>query len=114
MGGYDSKEIKEIIEEVVETCEVCQKKRRSFSHPKVSMSMSRTANDVVTLDLKQWNTPKRMIIYMIDSFTRFVVGVVMKDKTGGEIVKALEAQWITKFGAPRKFWSDKRKRVHQH
>ena len=105
-GGFDGKEVKDMIEEVVSTCDVCQKKRISYSVPKVSMTMSKTFNDVVTLDLKKWKVPKKNILYIIDSFSRFTVGVVLKDGTGKEVAKGLESQWITKFGAPNKFWSD--------
>ena len=96
-GGYDTKEVRKIIEEVVRTCEVCQRRSRSFSIPKVSMALSKTVNDVVTMDLKIWKRPNLPILWMIDSFSRFVVGAVLKDKGAEEVSKKIEAYWKVRF-----------------
>ena len=44
---------------------------------------------------------------MVDSCTRFIKGVVLKNKEGPTIVKAIHEGWICNFGFPSiRFWAD--------
>ena len=55
-------------------------------------------NSIVTLDLKEIG--KRYILWMVDEFSRTLLGAVMKDKKAEEILEKLELMWINIVGCP--------------
>ena len=62
-------------------------------------------NQIVTFDLKKCG-PKQ-ILWMVCSFTRFLKGVVLNNKEGPTIIKALHKDWICNLGYPSTgFWGD--------
>ena len=58
-----------------------------------------TFNEVVTLDLKTFGL--KHVLWIIDSFSRFVQGKVIKNKRAKMIVKAVMDSWILCFGILR-------------
>ena len=62
-------------------------------------------NSVVSFDLKC--IKDKYILWMICSFTKFVKGVVVKNKKPETIVKALHGTWCMDLGFPTvRFWCD--------
>ena len=98
-----------IISEVIKRCKTCQKKKKSNPRPKLSIMKAKSPNDIVTLDLKQFNRKGKIfqVLWMIDAFSRMAIGSVLKSKEGTEVVKAIERAWIFVFGCPTTgFWAD--------
>ena len=54
-SGEDDTLTRKLINEVVKRCTTCQMKKKSLPRPKISMMKAKTPNDVITLDLKQFN-----------------------------------------------------------
>ena len=62
-------------------------------------------NQIVTLDLKQFK--EGHVLWLVDGFTRFIQGIVLKNKEGTTIVDAIHDGWICRFGFPSQgFWTD--------
>ena len=60
---------------------------------------------VVTLDLKQMDD--RYKLWMVCSFTKYIKGVVIKDKTAETLLKSLHQSWCIELGFPMVgFWAD--------
>ena len=60
---------------------------------------------MVTLDLKEYNDCC-YILYMIDMFTRFIVGAFIGNKRAETISEALLRKWISVFGVIEMLHSD--------
>ena len=95
-----SPELRNIIHRVVNDCKVCQKFGKSVARPRISLPSSRAFNEVVTLDLKEFG-PK-YVLWMIDSFTRFIQGKVILNKKVGMIITTLTDSWCMNVGFPSK------------
>ena len=52
-AGYLDKETKRAIVDVVSSCKVCQKFRKTRDFPKVGLPKAHDTNEVVSLDLKE-------------------------------------------------------------
>ena len=55
-------------------------------------------NEVVTLDLKAFGS--KYVLWIIDSFSRFVQGKVIHNSMVDTIIKAVTDTWILCFGIP--------------
>ena len=73
-----------IIERVVNDCKVCQKFQKLIARPRVTLAKTTSFNEVVTLDLKEFGT--KYVLWMIDSFSRFMVGKLLTNKKADTIV----------------------------
>ena len=76
-GRLDA-EVSKMIKEAVENCNICQKNGRSRSKPLVAIPRATDLNSIVTLDLKEMG--KSYILWMVDAFSRTLLGAVLKDK----------------------------------
>ena len=100
-----SPELRNIIHRVVNDCKVCQKFLKSVARPRVALPKSRSFNEVVTLDLKEFGT--KHILWMIDSFTRFIQGKLIPNKKADTIIQALTDSWCMNVGFPSQgFFAD--------
>ena len=90
---YDSK-TKEAIEEVTEECEICRKYKKTPPRPKVAMAKATTANEVISLDLKEFNSEGKYVLYMVDEFSNYIKGKVISNKKPETIIKAFNKAWI--------------------
>ena len=90
------------------SCETCLKHRKTKPIPKVAPPLSQDVNDTLTIDLKIYGKLKKVVLYMIDDFSRFVTAVTIPDKRGETVVKAIMDKWIfgTPYGPPRQIISD--------
>ena len=64
------------------------------SRPVVSMNMAHEVNDIVTLDLKEFEKGKIYFLHMIDMASRFSRSCVIKSKEPNAIVESVITQWI--------------------
>ena len=96
---------KRIIDEVIEKCEICKRNSRSKSKPSVAIPRVTDFNLVILVDLKSME--KGYILWMVCSFTKFVKGIVIKDKSPESIMKGLHNSWCMNYGFPIVgFWAD--------
>ena len=96
------------LNKLYESCETCLKFRKTKPIPKVAPPLSRDVNECLTIDLKIYGKTKKIVLYMIDEFSRFVTAVTIPDKRGETVVKAILEKWIfgTPYGPPRQICSD--------
>ena len=76
-----------IINRVENDCRVCQKFQKSVARPRVTLPKSTLFNEIVTLDLKDFGN--RYVLWMVDSFTRFIQGKLISNKKADTIISAL-------------------------
>ena len=104
-AGKLTPEVRKVITNVVENCNVCKKYKRSQRKPKVALTKVTDFNQIVTLDLKQFGDTN--VLWIICSFTRFVQGIVLPDKSAEAIVEGLNTAWNWRFSFPSTgFWMD--------
>ena len=91
-----SENYSKIIDNIIDGCEGCILKRKTPDRPVVAMNMANDFNQILSVDLKIWKD--KYILYMIDVFTRFTVGEIIKDKQPETIVNTIMRYWIKYFG----------------
>ena len=69
-----------------------------MTRPKVALPKSRSFNEVVTLDLKEFGS--KYILWMINSFTRFIQGKLIINNKVDTIIQALTDSWCMSVGFP--------------
>ena len=97
-AGWMSPEMMNIIERVVNDCKVCQKFQKSIARPRVTLPKTTSFNEVVTLDLKEFGT--KYVLWMIDSFSRFMVGRLLTNKRADTIIQVIMDSWCMNVGFP--------------
>ena len=97
-AGWMSPEMMNIVERVVNDCKVCQKFQKSIARPCVTLPKNTSFNEVVTLDLKEFGT--KYVLWMIDSFSRFMVGRLLTNKRADTIIQAIMDSWCMSVGFP--------------
>ena len=96
--GAMTPELAIIINRVVNDCKVCQKFQRSVARPRVTLPKRKSFNEVVTLDLKEFGS--KYVLWMIDSFSRFMVGKLLSNKKADTIIQAIIDFWCLNLGFP--------------
>ena len=100
-----SPDVVNMIDCVVNDCRVCQRFKKSVARPKVTLPKTRSFNEVVTLDLKEFGT--KYVLWMIESFTRFIKGKLIANKKADTIIQALTDTWCMNVGFPSQgFFAD--------
>merc|ERR1711873_392873 len=97
-AGWMSPELVEVISREVKDCKVCQKFQKSVARPRVKLPKSTSFNEVVTLDLKDFSN--KYVLWMIDSFSRFMVGKLLNNKKADTIIQAIMDNWCMNLGFP--------------
>ena len=85
-----------MIDNIIDGCEGCVLRRKTPDRPVVAMNMANDFNQRLSVDLKIWGD--KYILYMIDVFTRFTVGEVIKNKQPETIVNKIMRHWVKYFG----------------
>ena len=85
-----------MIDQIIDGCEGCIMVKRNPDRPAVALPLGNDFNHVVTMDLKIWKG--KVILYMIDSFTRYTVAAVVPSKAPDMIVEAIMTKWVQYFG----------------
>ena len=109
-GTHNSK-VKEQLDKIYNDCETCHKHARFKNVPKVAAPTATNVGHTVSVDLKFFKIAKektRIILYIIDEYSRYVVGVEVPDKAAETIVQAFIQKWIQgmPYGAPYQVKSD--------
>ena len=83
-------------------CEVCKIEGRRIPKPKVALPRAARHNHVVAIDLKEntrYPDAPPYILYMVDCFSRFKIGVFIPDKQAITVTETIMKNWIKLFGA---------------
>ena len=86
-AGKMTPQVRKWIDRVVRTCKICKKNRKSNSKPKVEIPRVTDFNSVVAIDLKIMGN--KNILWMVCVFTKFIKGIVIKDKNPETIIKGI-------------------------
>ena len=106
-AGKMEKEEKDLVKKLYEKCATCLIHRKSKSRPKVCPPLAHNFNDVVSMDLKIDHVHNTIRLYLVDMFTKYMAGYLIKNKNPESIIKPFLESWIlTRFGAPRAILSD--------
>lgn len=106
-AGIEDCEFMDLFDYIELECEICQKYKRAPLRPIVGFNMANEFNDVVAIDLKEWNhTPTIWFCHMIDLATRYSAAAVIHKKDKSTIISKIMTHWISKFGSPKQFHSD--------
>ena len=83
------------------------KHRKKPCRKKAALPKAYNVNDRVSIDLKVMSNDL-YILYMVDEFSRYIKGVVIRDKKAETIVDALWEHWVISGpGTPSSgFWAD--------
>ena len=86
-AGKLDKEVKKTIDTVVGKCEICKRNVHSRLRPLVAVPRATDFNTVVAVD---WIViGDKNILWMICGFTKFIRGIVLKDKKIESVIKGL-------------------------
>ena len=88
-----------MIDLIIDGCEGCILRKRSPDKPAVALPMAKDFNHILAMDLKKWDD-RNYILYFVDLFTKYTVGVVIQDKKPETIVAKLFENWIRYFTVP--------------
>ena len=98
-SGVKESKLMNAIDKVNKSCRICRKFKRKESRPRICMPRARHLNEVVSLDLKPVSTlinkpeDKRHVLYVLDEFSRFISGSIMKNKEADTVAKTLLDSW---------------------
>ena len=101
----ESKEFCKKIDKVTEECKICQKYKINPSKPVVGFSMSRKLNEILTMDVGEFE--KQKFVVMVDHYSWYTQVEWIKNKQLDEVIKALMKKWISAFETPKKFLTKK-------
>ena len=100
-----SPDLLNIIQRVVNDCRVCQKFQKSIPSLRVILPKVSLFNEITTLDLKEFGN--KYVLWMVDSFSRFIQGKLISNKKADTIIFALTDSWCMSFGFPSsRFFAD--------
>ena len=97
-AGWMSPELANIIDRVINDCKVCQKFQKSVGRPRVTLPKASLFKEVINLDLKEFGS--KYVLWMIDSFSRFIVGKLLNNKKVDTIIQAIMDSWCISVGFP--------------
>ena len=84
-AGWMSLILVETVNHVVNDCKVCQKYEKSMARLRVTLPKATSFNKVVTLDLQEFGS--KDILWMVDSFTRFIQRKLITNKRVDTIIR---------------------------
>ena len=93
-----------MIDKILNSCEGCHIRMRNPARPVVAIAMSNDFNQLLSMDIKIYKG--KYILYLIDTFTRYTIGTVIKSKEPEQVVKALMEKWIRYFQKPKEIITD--------
>ena len=96
--GWMSPYMANVINRIINDCKVCQKFQRLVAGPRVSLPRATSFNKVVTLDLKEFGS--KYLPWMINAFSRFIVGKLIMNKRVDTIFQVLTNSWCMSLGFP--------------
>ena len=101
-AGLFSNSVKVMINKLYENCATCFIHMKTKPKPKVAPPLSHDFNETICMDLKIWTKYGVIILYIIDTFSRFCQAHIIPNKKAESIIEPLLNSWIlSQFGAPR-------------
>ena len=96
------------LEKIKSDCTGCQLYKNRIPAPAVAIPRATRVNQLLTVDLKEWDTGKhRYIVYFVDMFSRFLLAVFVPNKQAETIGEAMLEKWVSVFGPPGTMHSDR-------
>ena len=94
-GKVWRKEMEDILTKIEEKCIVkdCRGRGERGKKPVVSFPRATRFAQSVAMDLKIRHK-QRPILYMVDQYSRFTIGVIIKDKEAATIAEAILTKWV--------------------
>ena len=93
-----------ILNKVHSECESCRVFTKTPPRSFVALPMGKFFNDIVCVDLKQWNGG--YILHMIDMWSRYTVSTFIRRKLPQVIIDSIMTRWVGIFGTMRGIMSD--------
>ena len=103
-GRIDSETLK-TLQKVCEDCKICLVNKKPAPRPVVGLPLATEFNEMVAVDLHELE-PNTWYLHIIDEFTRFSAGRIMRSKKSSEFVKKFLESWVAVHGAPKRLFSD--------
>ena len=104
-GQHVSSKVSDILQEVIGKCTTCLMHKQTPPKPAVCMPLASDFNQTVAVDLHELQ-PNLWYLHIIDIFTRFSAGCILKTKQSSEFVNQFLRCWISIHGAPSTLFSD--------
>ena len=106
-SGRLTKQVENKLKEVGKSCESCRINSNRKPTPKISIPKASKVNQVVSIDLKEYGEDERKyILYCVDVFSRFTIGVFIPNKKPETIGGKLLEKWISVLGVMDVIHSD--------
>ena len=105
-GQFNDNEFLKLIQDCCNSCEICQKFKKPFVRPVVSLPLANRFNQVICMDLKEHIHNKSWILHIIDAATRFSAARLISSKKQDVIIENIFSMWICYFGSPSKILTD--------
>ena len=104
--NYD-KNVAILLNKLYEGCLTCLKFKKNLPRPHVSPPIGLDFNHTIVVDLKIWQRMNKIILYIIDAYSRFTMAVVVPDKQADSIIRPILDKWILNmFGPPEQILFD--------
>ena len=105
-GLYDN-DCGNLLDKLSMNCDTCLRFKKTPSRPVVALPVATEFNEVVVLDLKEWEKGKVWFLHLIDAATRFTLSTIITNKRPSTIIQKVMTLWIgSGFGVPKKFLAD--------
>lgn len=104
-AGNEDKNVKSMLDEVIQECDTCKVHKKPNPRPIVGFPLASEYNETVAVDLHQLEN-NVWYLHIIDEFTRFSAGCVVRSKHASVFVKCFLRHWISIHGPPRRLFSD--------
>ena len=93
-ANVKNKEVFKILSQVVGDCDFCIRHKKTPSRPAVSLPMSTDFNELAAVDLHQLEE-RTWYLHVIDIFTRFSAGGIVRTKDASVVGDELIKSWIS-------------------
>ena len=104
-AGIWQEEYDTILEKIHSECQLCKKYAPTPPRPAVSLPMASEFNEMVSMDLKKWNS--KYILHLIDMWSRLTVSSFIERKKPAEVLEKIMLNWVgTGFGIMKAVLSD--------
>ena len=107
-GGTYNKMVHDKLTKIQESCGACLENAKAKPRPKVAPPTAYDVGECLSLDLKIYNKWGKIILYIEDEFSRYMVAESIPSKQAEVVVKAFLDRWImgTPYGAPFQIKTD--------
>lgn len=95
-----------MLQNITHDCEICAKLKKPTPRPVVGLPLATEYNETIAVDLHELENGRVWYLHIIDEFTRFSAGCIVRTKCSSEFVKKFMEIWICVHGAPKRLYSD--------